>query len=81
MTREDLIITVCTILNQEFAVPIVSVDWGTNLEELNLDSLDLLKLAVALEKEYNIKIQTPELVQIQTFGDIIRGLEEKLGSK
>jgi len=55
------------------------VEEDTLLEDLDIDSLDVMKLAVVIEKHFNIEITTKELENLQSFGDIISTLEMKIG--
>ena len=39
-------------------------------EDLGADSLDLFEMVMTLEEEFNVEIQSEDLEQIQTFGDV-----------
>ena len=80
MKREELIGTVKTIIGREVEIPIDNLELSTQLADLNIDSLDVLKLGLALEKSFNIRLSTTELVRIKTFGDIVAGLEDRLAA-
>ena len=80
MKREELIVTVISMISQEVEVPVDNIELGMELADLNIDSLDVLKLAAAFEKSFNITISTAELMQIKTVGDIITGLERQVVS-
>ena len=80
MKREELIMTVKSIISQEIEIPVDSIELDTPLADLDIDSLDVLKLAAAFEKSFNITISTAELMQIKTVGDIITGLERQVVS-
>ena len=45
-------------------------------EDLGADSLDLFELAMALEDEYGLEIETEDLESIVTVEDILAYLEE-----
>ena len=80
MKREELIVTVISMISQEVEVPVDNIELGMELADLDIDSLDVLKLAAAFEKSFNITISTAELMQIKTVGDIITGLERQVVS-
>ena len=80
MKREELIMTVKSIISQEIEIPVDSIELDTPLADLDIDSLDVLRLGVAFEKSFNITITTAELLSIKTVGDIITGLEGRLVS-
>ena len=46
-------------------------------EDLEVDSLDLFELVMALEDEFGIEIPTEDLEKIATVGDIIEYIEGK----
>ncbi|MEV5676421.1 MULTISPECIES: acyl carrier protein [unclassified Streptomyces] len=49
------------------------------IEELGVDSVVALELAVTLEQRYGIRIPEEELVELRTFPDIRDLLSRKLG--
>ncbi|MGN0425673.1 MAG: acyl carrier protein [Acetatifactor sp.] len=46
-------------------------------EDLEVDSLDLFELVMALEDEFGVEIPTEDLEKIATVGDIIEYIESK----
>ncbi|MBC7236674.1 MAG: acyl carrier protein [Chloroflexi bacterium] len=48
-------------------------------EDLEADSLDLVELIMALEEEFGGDISDEEAQQIETVGDAVRFLKEKMG--
>ncbi len=52
----------------------------TSIEELGVDSLDLVTLAGEFEETFSISIATKELMAIRTFGDIVSQLSSKVGA-
>ena len=46
------------------------------VNDLELESLDVVDLVVAFEKEFNIKIEDKEIKQFQTVEDIVKYLEK-----
>jgi acyl carrier protein len=47
------------------------------LQDLKADSLDLVEVIMAVEKEFDIEIDDKEAEKLQTFGDVVRYIEEK----
>ena len=78
MSREELIERVKRIIAQEAKISLNGVTLETRLEDINIDSLDMIEVALALEKSFNITIVTTELLQFETFEDVIAELERKL---
>ncbi|GAA2224077.1 hypothetical protein GCM10010232_06080 [Streptomyces amakusaensis] len=48
------------------------------LESLDLDSLLLIELSVAVEKEFGVVVDETELSVERTLGDVLATLDEKL---
>ena len=46
-------------------------------EDLDADSLDLFELVMALEEEYEVEIQSDDLAELNTVGDVINYLKDK----
>ena len=45
-------------------------------EDLNADSLDLFEMVMIIEDEFDVKIETEELENIKTLGDIEKEIEK-----
>lgn len=80
MEREEIITTVKDVISRETEVPADSIELGTRLADLGIDSLDVLKFALAFENLFKITISTADVLQIQTVGDIVARLEGKVAS-
>lgn len=78
MTQKSILATVRQTIAHETGVPLDSIGLDTPLETMNIDSLDFLRIAASLEKQFQITISTAELTQIRTVGDIVSGLGNKL---
>ena len=46
-------------------------------DDLDADSLDLFKLVMALEEEYDVEIPSDDLAELNTVGDVINYLKDK----
>jgi acyl carrier protein len=78
MSRNEIVERVTGIVAREANVTLENMDLSTRLESIDIDSLDMIKVAGAIEKDFNVTIVTAELMQMNTFGDIVSGLETKL---
>ena len=78
MDRKNLIADVKTIFEKELKVRADHLDLDTRLAEIDIDSLDVIKIALAVEKSFHVHITTGEIQGIERFGDIIDRLETKL---
>ena len=46
-------------------------------DDLDADSLDLFEMVMAIEDEFDIKIETEDLESIQTLGDIEKEIQKR----
>ncbi len=51
------------------------------IDDLGADSLDIVELIMALEDEYGIEIPDEDAEKMETVGDAIRYIEERLAAK
>ena len=49
------------------------------IDDLGADSLDIVELVMSMEEEFDIEIPDEDAEKIQTIGDAIAYLEERLG--
>jgi len=50
------------------------------IDDLGADSLDIVELVMSMEEEFDLEIPDEDAEKIQTIGDAIAYLEERLGS-
>ena len=48
------------------------------IDDLGADSLDLVELVMAMEEEFGVEIPEDDSEKLQTFGDVVAYLKEKL---
>ena len=64
------------ILAEELSVDIEEINLDTNLkDDLNADSIDMMQVIDVLEQEFDVEVDTSELANIQTVGDILKYIE------
>ena len=51
------------------------------IDDLGADSLDIVELIMALEDEYSIEIPDEDAEKMETVGDAIRYIEDRLAGK
>ena len=73
----DVKSTVLKVLNQYSEVPFTeaTLDPSLTIEQLKLDSLDILELIYELEEEFGIELDASELKQLTTLADLIKVFE------
>lgn len=80
MQQEELLIIIRRTISQETGMPLENVEVDTKLADLDVDSLDMLKLILVFEKSFDITISAAEIMCIKTIGDVIARIEQKVGS-
>jgi acyl carrier protein len=48
-------------------------------DDLNVDHQELVDLMVAIEEEFGVKIEDAEMADLETVGDLVEFLDDKLG--
>lgn len=69
---------VYTIIREVLNVNPKKIDHNTPWYELGAESFDLVELIVALRDHFNLKIKTADLSKVNTLGDLISFIENKL---
>jgi acyl carrier protein len=50
-------------------------------DDLDINSLQAVNLIIEMEEEFDIKISEEEVAALQTVGDVVKVIQEKLGEK
>jgi acyl carrier protein len=66
-------LTATEIVEKEFA----SISEGTNIAELGIDSLGMLEIIGAMERQLKIQIPDESLAGIQTVKDLLEAVEKR----
>ena len=79
--KSDVIETVREICAGTLRVPLADVHPGANLiDDLQVDSLFLVQLAIALEERFNIQIDEEEMSSVRTVQDIADHIAGKIAA-
>ena len=83
MTKDEIFDKVVRILREKvLSNKDVDIELETALvTELSMDSLDRVLFVDELEEEFDIVIQTEEIVSVQTIEDVVDNINEKLSEK
>lgn len=69
---------IAEIIREQLNIENAEIKMETSFtEDLNIDSLDLFELVMALEEEYKVEIPSEDLEQITTVGAVITYLQNK----
>lgn len=78
-TREEIYEKIKSILVKDFEIEADMIEPETNLfEDLELDSIDAVDLAVKLQLFVNKKISPDSFKQIKTINDVVTAVQELL---
>lgn len=79
MNREELVNKVKKIIMEKLGVDVKDITEESHfVNDLGADSLDTVELIMEFEREFNISIPDEDAERIQTVGDVIAYLEERL---
>lgn len=82
MERKELSAIVLELLEKETGETYKDLTDATTLREgLNLDSLDMAGLVLHIESRFGIQVETELLERIETVGDILDVIGQKLAAK
>ena len=74
-TKEEIFAEVKNILIEELEVPEKAINLDANLfEDLDLDSIDAVDIAVRMQKFTNKKLSPEEFQKIRTINDIVEAV-------
>lgn len=74
-TKEEIFAEVENILIEELEVPENAINLDANLfEDLDLDSIDAVDIAVRMQKFTNKKLSPEEFKKIRTINDIVEAV-------
>lgn len=62
-------------------IGVASIDEGKSLQDLGLDSLDVVEMCLDLEDKYQIHFESEELAEFKTIGDLFKSIEKKLAAR
>ena len=69
------------IFDDIFDIKKIKLKKTTSAKDIsNWDSINNLKLIIVLEKEFKIKFEPDEIVEIQNVGKLIKSIENKIKS-
>jgi acyl carrier protein len=81
LSRADVLQKVREHLSAELEIPLDQISEETRLrEDLDADSLDLYELVMELEDTYGISVSEEEAADIETVGDAVDFVSDRLGA-
>jgi len=65
------------LCHKSFKVPLDKINLDSSfVDDLGLDSLDLVEFALSVEDEFNINVPDKEISDIRTIGDVVKLIEK-----
>ncbi len=81
LTRQDVLAKVREHLATELEVSLDGIDESTQLrDDLDADSLDLYELVMELEDTYGVSVSEEEAARIETVGQAVDFVAQRLGA-
>ena len=77
MTDTEILATIKDIASSELAIPADSITAEAGVGDFEIDSLDVIKLSIHLEKRFGIVISPREVAAAVTISDIIACIKAK----
>lgn len=65
------------LAKENLDLDVENLDFNSKIDDLGIDSIDLLDFIMTLEEKYNIEFSDEELDEISTLEDIINIIEKK----
>ena len=79
-SREDVLVKVREHLSTELEVPLDGIEESTRFrDDLDADSLDLYELVMELEDTYGVSVSEEEAAKIDTVGQAVGFVAQRLG--
>ena len=79
MSNDQLFEEFQSLMHAEFSIPQSKITQDARLvDDLNLDSLDLVAASLAIEDHWGIRMEDEELASVKTVGDAFRWVEARL---
>ncbi len=73
MLREEL----KELAGENLDIDVENLDFSTKIDDLDIDSIDLLDFIMSIEEKYDIEFSDDELDQIDSLEDIVAIIEKK----
>jgi acyl carrier protein len=77
MTETEILATIRNIASTELAIPADLITAEAVIGDFDVDSLDVIKLAIHLEKRFSIVITPGEVAAATTIADIVDRIKAK----
>jgi acyl carrier protein len=82
VTTDDLYPEFSALLQSEFSIPESKISMDALLvDELGLDSLDLVSASLAIEDRWGIRMEDEDLAEVKTVRDALAWMEARLESR
>ena len=79
MERSAIKKSLADILERSVGEPVCAIEESMNLkDDLRLDSIDVVTMAIEIQSEFKIDLKTPELMRLVTVKDLLDLIQLKI---
>lgn len=78
MDDPSLVLAIREVVAREVGIEPGAIQLDSQLGDFDIDSLDIMRLAVVFERTFKINVAAGELGGLVTFGDIVSTIERKI---
>jgi acyl carrier protein len=69
--KAEILESIRTLSEEDLGLPTLTLTMDTPIADVEIDSLEALKLALLLEKRWQVKFSAAEISAAQTLGDVV----------
>lgn len=81
MTDEEIKEKIFDIFAKEARLDRDSLSMETKLEELSIESLDMVQILFGIEDTFDVYVPQEEVENLKTMGDVVDGVKQLLAEK
>ena len=78
MNKEQIKVKLTALIEEEYYINEIDINEEAELTDLGLDSLDIAKLIMKVEKEFDIEIPDDDAEKLETFGSVLNYVDKKV---
>jgi acyl carrier protein len=80
VSPEEIMALITELLVEEFDVEAGQVTEAATMEELELDSLDMVEIAQVAEQKYGVRIRASDAEGVVDLGGVVRMIHDKIAN-
>lgn len=76
--EQEILDFISATLNYEYLPTETEIDLESNINDLGLDSIDIIEFIMSLEKYYKISIDDSIVIEFKTIGNIVEYINKQI---